>query len=1336
MKIRKYRSSERGVALVLTLIMLGVVTVMAIIFLAITRRERSSVKLTEDQAMARAMAEAALERAKVQAMAGLAGAGSKNAYDLFNSTSYVNYAGFDRSKTNGDPYNVGWTATDGKALTQTEHLKMLGNLQFDPRAPVFISTNEANPDEKDFRFFVDFNRNRQYERSGFLADVDTNGVFWFVNGRLVTNRYVGDPEWIGVLEHPDRPHGENNRIIGRYAFLALPVGKMLDLNFMHNQANTNSADDISRAQANNGFNRNQGIGSFELNLAAFFRELNGHNYAWPANTYRHSAQLWAGEAFYNARGILNIRYDGKRSNLLTAEQMTNNFRIDGYDTYVDDLVNLGAKTTNPAALFSTFADNDLNTLPWAGSSNIFSFTDVQELFTLGGHSGMMTDFTNRLHQPGKSDKKGTYDRYTVYRMLAQLGVDSTPAIKGKMHLNYENPVGQIQNLTNTWTNALSFFTNAADLMLKASIERRIYPVKVGVQETNLFTNYFIGDTLVRPDISITNIQLWRDPRLPVPLDVSDAATNEYTATVHRILQVAVNIFDAMTNRFATNGIDYPFLPTVIKPVFTKTATNLYISGFMEVHNARVVADDTWTDLMAFATNANPGFGLYTNRIIYGQPFIIGAKKGHPNFNEMSLESFAMMSRRLQLGKDPVSRRVTQTNQLLTFTLNSFWGLEGWNSYRVDYPRRQNVFAEVHSSLYVTNFYNNTNALMGGTNLVMTTSNSPGQLFITITNWPGTTNVQRQFENYRVVLTNQVVLMRDLNFSRNPLPQGSLRTNVVFESVDYDQPHFVVYSTNRVRYWAVDPVSQRLIDFVNMDKLVSVLDVGEQLKAGLGKGVPLIGGSAAAVQVNEAAFWLTNRPNNALLGLTEGMSNQIAASLGELTFPTNNSPDPNQVDRQYNEFWRDYNRNSGLDRQYSIDSFRQFVGLAPLYSTSAKAPPGLTYEAPFTPTRRFYNVSSWQVNDPLVHYNERDLWYRHQSISIPKVTQPLGAISAAYSSLGKINPVYRPWGIPGPPVANQPNQPNHAYNWRIKDPGIKSSDDWVFPVDLGISNSIRFPSIGWLGRVHRGTPWQTIYLKAGLSDNATWTNFVGANVGTMPYYDRRLLEVFTAAAGENAARGLLSVNQTNQAAWSAVLSGIPIIRFSHTNLTMRTPNPEYYQDMIEPGDGGVSNIVASINAFRAGFNTKVHWYKPNANANPSNIVYRTGFNHLGDVLGAPAFSDQSPYLFISGDGKPVAIDSQVFREGVRDEMMEKIPQSILGLLAKDEPRFVVYSFGQSLKPAQGSMATSADFYGMITNYAISGEVITKTTFRIDGEVDDPAKPLRAVVENHTILPPPE
>src|SRR5204863_5745490 len=76
MKCRLHNTSERGMALVITLVMLAIVTVMAIIFLGVSRRERASVKIAEDIATANMMADAAAERAKAEAIAKMAAEGT------------------------------------------------------------------------------------------------------------------------------------------------------------------------------------------------------------------------------------------------------------------------------------------------------------------------------------------------------------------------------------------------------------------------------------------------------------------------------------------------------------------------------------------------------------------------------------------------------------------------------------------------------------------------------------------------------------------------------------------------------------------------------------------------------------------------------------------------------------------------------------------------------------------------------------------------------------------------------------------------------------------------------------------------------------------------------------------------------------------------------------------------------------------------------------------------------------------------------------------------------------------------------------------------------------
>jgi hypothetical protein len=45
--------------------------------------------------------------------------------------------------------------------------------------------------------------------------------------------------------------------------------------------------------------------------------------------------------------------------------------------------------------------------------------------------------------------------------------------------------------------------------------------------------------------------------------------------------------------------------------------------------------------------------------------------------------------------------------------------------------------------------------------------------------------------------------------------------------------------------------------------------------------------------------------------------------------------------------------------------------------------------------------------------------------------------------------------------------------------------------------------------------------------------------------------------------------------------------------------------------------------------------------------------------------------------------------------------------------VIYSFGQTLKPAPRSIITSGSFFGMCTNYQITAETATRAVVRIEG-----------------------
>jgi hypothetical protein len=373
------------------------------------------------------------------------------------------------------------------------------------------------------------------------------------------------------------------------------------------------------------------------------------------------------------------------------------------------------------------------------------------------------------------------------------------------------------------------------------------------------------------------------------------------------------------------------------------------------------------------------------------------------------------------------------------------------------------------------------------------------------------------------------------------------------------------------------------------------------------------------------------------------------------------------------------------------------------------------------------------------------------------------------NIGLLNiPTYRPWGGSPKQQAGGPTGDPTAFSVGVKDAAIRRSDDWSFPIDDNPTNNFHFfANIGELGRIHRGTPWQTLYLKSiyTIQNTSTgltavplpgvhptdWKKWAGT-AGTHPMHDWKLLDVFTTAPNENATRGLLSVNQTNQAAWSAVLSGVIIPTNIVKNSEARgygptrsaDPAKAYHATFIEPGTPQITAIVQSINFARQKQLDIIPNPSPGANPNMpwdftvklNPITGRTNavFERLGEILSAPHLTVQSPYLNTSGDQVTSVLT---------DRALEYIPEQVLSLLQRDEPRFVVYAFGQSLKPAARSLTSDPNFYHMCTNYQITGEVTTKTIFRVEGELpvpNDPLAaikpPLRAVVESYEVLPPVE
>jgi hypothetical protein len=400
---------------------------------------------------------------------------------------------------------------------------------------------------------------------------------------------------------------------------------------------------------------------------------------------------------------------------------------------------------------------------------------------------------------------------------------------------------------------------------------------------------------------------------------------------------------------------------------------------------------------------------------------------------------------------------------------------------------------------------------------------------------------------------------------------------------------------------------------------------------------------------------------------------------------------------------------------------------------------LVQQAPYTPTRTIYTSYLMQANDPLVHSLASDLngqngalavwagkavqifngfWYQSDDAqNQPLPTPPADPIGGRY----------QPWGQ-NKQMAMLSNVDTNAYNLGYRDPMAWGSDNWDFPTNL-------YPTVGWIGRVHRGTPWQTVDLKStnilfgknSLRQNIgtnTWANWTGDlqkgysgryfdAVNSAPAGDRLLFDIFTTRFSDNAVRGTLPINQSGLAAWSALFSGMVALSNSAPSANIGSA-VTYNNLLINPAGVDLTNspvwqILIGTNGI-------------NATRANTNLFTSQVFTHLGDILQTPALTERSPFLNLT---------SSQPQYGISDELYEWLPQQMMGLVRLGETRYVLYVYGQALRPAPGGTVLSGPFFQLVTNYSVVAESAVRAVIRVDGAN---TKTPHAVVESYNVLPP--
>jgi len=1316
---------RRGVALIITLILLSVVLFMAITFLALSRRERNAVSTVTDTAGARYAADAALANAEAQIIANVLSTTNPYNFGLIVSTNYINPRGFQPGVSSFTNVNYDYRS-DNATYTLDDFLQNLTNLFYSPRPPVFVTTNGAGSNE--FRFYLDLNRNGRFDPNSLQPVVSSDPLNPYFNtngfpiastfpGNTVSNVFVGDPEWIGILERPDAPYGPNNKFIARYAFIAIPVGNTLDLNAIHNQT-LDTVGNRSVAPPDVYF-RNQGVGSWEINLAAFLADLNTNKWDNPfsggAYQYRQPNFANIGMAFDDARAFLVYRYTTNYSSLASVDSLFGGpagpghiaFRNDNIDGYSDGRWQTTVDTNADFA-----ADNPA--LPWAGAVNTNHFFTHQELFDTNKTSPL---FYTNLWSAGTSNS--TYDRYTFYRLLAQLGTDTAPE-SGKMNLNYMNVdtngnvIPGMETNFLSWTNALQFFTNAADRLLRA------YTTQWRSSDpTNFAATFYAAPTFLFTNINFVNPDQWTNyPAFGIG-HIPVWVTNQfvYSAAVNRLLQLAANLYDAT----ATN-----VYPSIFRPVFSRDADtsgnagkgiNLFITGY--VLQIDPIASGNETNALDLALPIDPfdlsiEFGPVINQVtnVYGVPWIIGAKKGFPNFNEFALESSFQIARKLQFTRNTnTSPFQYASNQMYIMSITNFYGAECWNSYTSSFPRFGTgpVGVMTRASMGIS--------LANDTNFLPVVRNFLASSVVTFSSWPGYNNnlglssfvLPFSTNAYVLWLTNSVynygpITMNGYSPPFNPpcfIPTLINPSNYL-NSGTPPLPHFILSATNRLQVAIIDysaGLNQgRIIDYVQLNNMDSRRDLNLEI-----------------ADPDDYGLWSTNLTN----GMTFGVVNQINYSrFGSPALPAEDSDEggawstasipglpftTKSAEQQY------FNKFFAKNLSVPIDLNGTIYNAT--YTTT-------NLQAPYTPVRTRVQRVTWQADDPLVHYLGSDL------------TDTMGDTNTQHilkwpDNIGLLNTRYMPWGgYPGVPGnLNTPDfNATTAYDLRVKDPLVGKSDDWDFPTN-------KLPGVGWIGRIHRGTPWQTIYLKAqnilgdapiinGITNHPgtnTWVTLTGdqnhldaANMA--PIRDRLLFDLFTTALNDNATRGTLSVNvgptNANLAAWSALLSGMVVLTNTAPNdlvtptntwLTIEPAGNYYNPGLALTRQPALVQIVQAINQKRATF------------TNADGLAGT--FEHAGDILSVAQLTDQSPFLNWNNVAQQ--------QSGISEEMYEWLPQQAMSLLrCSSSPRYVIYCYGQTLKPAPNGVYNGLGnraYAGMVTNYQVVSEIATRVVVRFGSMV---------------------
>ncbi len=455
------------------------------------------------------------------------------------------------------------------------------------------------------------------------------------------------------------------------------------------------------------------------------------------------------------------------------------------------------------------------------------------------------------------------------------------------------------------------------------------------------------------------------------------------------------------------------------------------------------------------------------------------------------------------------------------------------------------------------------------------------------------------------------------------------------------PHFVLQTTNRLQAYILDthdPNNIYILDYVQLGGMNSTLDLNQAIADN--------SFNSTQYPNNNLGLWSTNYYVG---NVPFGVNAQYLVSIGAEAVP---------LEDLDGGFWSTSPiPGAGADTSPAAHQafFQAFFGPynEVAYNGEFLTNFQLSIQAPFTPTRLVIQQMVYEANDPLVHYMTSDL------NDFPDDTN--GIVSSSSTSpglkyVGHVNNRYMPWGTAGnlaKTIYNLAQPDNNAYNLSYKDPSVYSSDKWSFPTNQTLNAS-------WLGQVHRGTPWQTIFLKStnildliwsiplGPSFNSgipTWevwtgdTNAIDA-ISMAPVQDWRMASLLASLFNTNSPGSLFSVDDVNPGDWENFLNGMTALTNDLSDIAVQTVqfthNPQFASLVVSSNSTQAATIASAIESARMASCGQL-------------------FMNKGDIFSVPQLSDASPYL---------NVDPTQIQYGISDAAYEAIPSQLLRLLRTD------------------------------------------------------------------------